>query len=474
MKEMRCTVSVRRDGEHVDVPLATFTRPVDAATVADFGLSMEEGRQLLSSLQQTIAQSQIRAYDSAQRRCRHCGAYRRIKDWLGRVVSTSLGEVRLRVPRVTSCLCTPEPLDDDDLPMAHQCFTECPITRLIPRRRTPELSYLCAKHGASHSYRVAAGIVSEATGLRRPCHMTIRRDTIACGQQIEDAQFLAGWNAGQRRLPCRAERLRVAIDGTYLTAVPTEEVTKFEVVAGRVERDGTMGRRFACALPRRSMTQMLVAAALEQSGWAPQTEVEVMSDRAKGMRSLVEAVAPRLAKPTLDWFHLSMKIQALRSALGAYTMAPTPRPPFMAQSKRSANRIRSLLWRGRTDAAMQLTSTLITSLEAEAPKLPSFYSSAADTARGAATRLLEYVRKNRADIINYNRARCSGRRISTASAESVMNHVINRRMSKGQQMRWSMHGAQCLLQTRVAMLDGCLETHFYRQFPHFRSPEVRA
>lgn len=204
----------------------------------------------------------------------------------------------------------------------------------------------------------------------------------------------------------------MAIDGTYLTAVPTEEVTKFEVVAGRVERDGTMGRRFACALPRRSMTQMLVAAALEQSGWAPQTEVEVMSDGAKGMRSLVEAVAPRLAKPTLDWFHLSMKIQALRSALGAYAMAPTPRPPFMAQSKRSANRIRSLLWRGRTDAAMQLTSTLITSLEAEAPKLPSFYSSAADTARGAATRLLEYLRKNRADIINYNRARCSGWRIS--------------------------------------------------------------
>jgi hypothetical protein len=103
MKEMCWTVSVRRDGEHLDVPLAPFTRPVDAATVADFGLSMEEGRQLLSSLQQTIAQSQIRAYDSARRRCRHCGAFRRIKDWRGRVVSTSLGEVRVRVPRVISC-----------------------------------------------------------------------------------------------------------------------------------------------------------------------------------------------------------------------------------------------------------------------------------------------------------------------------------------------------------------------------------
>jgi hypothetical protein len=37
-----------------------------------------------------------------------------------------------------------------------------------------------------------------------------------------------------------------------------------------------------------------------------------------------------------------------------------------------------------------------------------------------------------------------GRRVSSASAESVMNHLINRRLSKRQQMRWSMHGANYL------------------------------
>src|SRR5450631_1184741 len=230
MRQMRWTVSVQRDGEVNGEPLATFTRPVDGATVADFGLSLEEGRHLLKVLQETIGKSQIRAYDNARRRCRHCGAYRRIKDWRERLVATTLGEARVRAPRVVSCLCTPEPLDDDDLPTNLQRLSECPIHRLIPGRRTPELSYLCAKHGASHPYRVAADIVSGITGLRRPCHMTVRRDTLSCGQQLEDAQFLAGWYAGQRRRRSRAERLRVAIDGTYLTAVPTEEVTKFEVV----------------------------------------------------------------------------------------------------------------------------------------------------------------------------------------------------------------------------------------------------
>ena len=93
--------------------------------------------------------------------------------------------------------------------------------------------------------------------------------------------------------------------------------------------------------------------------------------------------------------------------------------------------------------------------------------------RQPASRLLAFVRKNRADIVDYNQARRSGKRISTAATESVMNHVINRRMSKGQQMRWSISGAQRLLQTRVAMLDDHLETHFYARFLYFRSPEHR-
>jgi DNA-binding transcriptional MocR family regulator len=84
-----------------------------------------------------------------------------------------------------------------------------------------------------------------------------------------------------------------------------------------------------------------------------------------------------------------------------------------------------------------------------------------------------YLRNNWSDVVDYHRARRSGRRISTAAAESVMNHVINRRMSKKQQMRWSINGAHRLLQTRVALLDNRLEAHFHARHPHFRSPEVR-
>jgi hypothetical protein len=37
--------------------------------------------------------------------------------------------------------------------------------------------------------------------------------------------------------------------------------------------------------------------------------------------------------------------------------------------------------------------------------------------------------------------RAAGHRISTAHVESVMNHLVNHRLSKKQQMRWSPEGA---------------------------------
>jgi hypothetical protein len=73
---------------------------------------------------------------------------------------------------------------------------------------------------------------------------------------------------------------------------------------------------------------------------------------------------------------------------------------------------------------------------------------------------------------DYQRARIAGRRVSSASAESVMNHLMNRRLTKREQMRWSMKGAHYLLQTRVELLDGRLEACFAKRFPHFRSPKL--
>lgn len=59
--------------------------------------------------------------------------------------------------------------------------------------------------------------------------------------------------------------------------------------------------------------------------------------------------------------------------------------------------------------------------------------------------------------------------MSSASAESVMNHLISRRLTKHQQMRRAMKDAHYLLQAHVELLDGRLETCFARRFPRLDS-----
>ena len=383
--------------------------------------------------------------------------------------TTGLGEVKVRVPRVRSCQCLAEPLDENDDPTDLR-YSESSIESLLPSRRTPEVAYLCAKHGACSPYRVAARTVADLIGSKCFSHVSVRKETIACGEYIENVLLQTGWTAGQKKRN-GAKHLRLSIDGTYVTAVPGEDTSKIEVVAGRVERENEMGARFVCALPRRRLTSMLVAAALEQSGWTETTVVDVVTDGAKGMRSLVTVVAPRVAPRMLDWFHLSMKLQAVKTPIFAKTYYPIERPRFMEQCERLWRKARNALWRGKGDKAIELVRTLIASLHEEFQHLPKYYKQCAETAQGAASVLLKFLVNNREDIVDYQQARMSGRRISSASAESVMNHVVNRRLSKRQQMRWSVNGAHYLLQTRVAYLDGHLEPHFQARFAHFRSPE---
>ena len=79
--------------------------------------------------------------------------------------------------------------------------------------------------------------------------------------------------------------------------------------------------------------------------------------------------------------------------------------------------------------------------------------------------LRRYLRGNAQLLFNYGRTRREGRRISTATAESGMNHLVNARMAKRQPMRWSADGAQCLLQVRCALLDNRLDDLFREWYP---------
>lgn len=82
--------------------------------------------------------------------------------------------------------------------------------------------------------------------------------------------------------------------------------------------------------------------------------------------------------------------------------------------------------------------------------------------------LLGYLHFNRGSLPNYGQRYRAGKRISSSFIESAVNQLIDKRMSKSQQMRWDPKSAHLLLQVRVRVVDGQLRDDFsrwYRDIP---------
>ena len=63
-------------------------------------------------------------------------------------------------------------------------------------------------------------------------------------------------------------------------------------------------------------------------------------------------------------------------------------------------------------------------------------------------------------LVNYAERHRAGLRVGTSITEGTANFLVNRRMNKSQQMRWSRRGADLLLQVRCAVLNGKLGSSF--------------
>src|SRR6201999_2342679 len=71
-----------------------------------------------------------------------------------------------------------------------------------------------------------------------------------------------------------------------------------------------------------------------------------------------------------------------------------------------------------------------------------------------------YLSGQSAWLVNYAERHRAGLRVGTALTEGTANFLVNRRMNKSQQMRWSRRGADLLLQVRCAVYNGTFGSDF--------------
>jgi len=81
-----------------------------------------------------------------------------------------------------------------------------------------------------------------------------------------------------------------------------------------------------------------------------------------------------------------------------------------------------------------------------------------------------YLTGQSAWLVNCAERHHAGLRVGTAITEGTANFLVNRRMNKSQQMRWSLRGADLLLQVRCAVYNGTLGSDFRQKFQPANDP----
>jgi hypothetical protein len=96
------------EGSPGSVDVLGIDRPGDLRNLANLGLKLAQGKQLLSQVQQAVVAAQCRDHAAQWPACRVCGAVCRVKDYRLRWIATLFGTVTVRPARFHCAGCRGE------------------------------------------------------------------------------------------------------------------------------------------------------------------------------------------------------------------------------------------------------------------------------------------------------------------------------------------------------------------------------
>ena len=426
-------------GGGVDVMVISRSR--DLGDIADLGLTLPEGKQLLARVQQVMVTAQAHGHVVLRPNCLSCGGGCHIKDWRLHQVATLFGTVAVRLPRFRCASC------------GHS--TTC-ISWPSHCRSTPGLDQLRAHLSALMPYRVAAGVLTHLLPVdagKSP--ETLRGHTLKIGERLREAPAVKPATA--------ASAITVTVDSTFIRGCQDGE-RHLEVRVGNVETsDG--GRQVFGAVARTDTDiAALIRRSLETVGRTADTVSTAFTDGCPGLRSIL-AEAGVTKPPIADWFHIAMRLEHAKQAASGLSTDEPGRAQAKTAIVAEVERLHWRIWNGKASNA-QLT------LERIRKVMHVFKGERGHRTTGVPSRKLwhalhevdNYVRGQSARLVNYAERYRAGLRVGTSVTEGTANFLVNRRMNKVQQMRWSRRGADLLLQVRSAVYNGTLGSNLGHRF----------
>ena len=410
----------------------------DLRDIANLGLTLPEAKQLLARVQQAVVAVQARDHAVLRPECSSCGASCHVKDWQSRQIATLFGTVVVRMPRFRCSGCG---RGEPGVRWPAHC------------RSTPALDQLQAHLSALMTYRVAAGVLAHLLPVAaETSHETLRGRTLKLGEQLRRAATVAP----EPVATAPASAISLSLDSTYIRSCHDGE-RHLEVRVGNVEIPGGGGRQvFGAVANAGTDIVAMIRHALDTLGRTSDTALTAFTDGCSGLRAMLAATGVT-GPPIADWFHLAMRLQHAKQVAEGLPAEDPDQQQAKAEIVTEVERLRWRTWNGKAkDARITLKRlrTLLPTLEREPVR----------KLRRALRAIDRYLRSQSAWLVNYAERWRAGLRVGTSLTEGTANFLVNKRMAKLQQMRWSRRGADLLLQVRCAVYNGALGSGFGQLF----------
>jgi hypothetical protein len=404
----------------------------DLADIANLGLMLSEAKPILARLQQALVAVQADDHAVLRPVCSPCRHGCHVKDWRLHRVTRLFGTVAIRLPRFRCASCG---------------RGETGVSWLSYCRSTPELDQLRAHMSALMPYRVAAGLLGHILPVDAGTSPeTLRGHTLKVGGQIRDAAAVKSGPA--------VSAITVTVDSTFIRGRHDGE-RHLEIRVGNVETAGGGRQVFGAVAKTETEIAVMIRRSLETVGRTADTELTAFTDGAPGLCSIL-AKAGCKKPPIADWFHIAMRLQHARQAASGLPVDTPGRMQAKAVIVPEVERLHWRIWNGKARNARRTLDRVRKAMQVFQGER-SCRTTAAPSSRKLWRALREvdtYLRGQSSRLINYAKRYRAGLRVGTSLTEGTANFLVNRRMNKAQQMRWSRRSADLLLQVRCALYNG--------------------
>jgi hypothetical protein len=260
----------------------------------------------------------------------------------------------------------------------------------------------------------------------------------------------------------------VTLDSTFIRSCEQGQ-RHLEVRVGNVETASGGRQVFGSVVRAGTDIKVLNDRNLDALGRTGETELTAFTDPCSGLRNILAGAgvttAPFFDWFPIGWFHIGMRLQHLRQIAVGLSCDNPSREASKAVIIEEVERRHWRLWNGKaTNARVDIDRihAVMHHFKGEAGVRKSI---APSRKLWTALHALDCYLTGQSDwLVNYVEQHRAGLIVGTAITEGTANLLVNRRMNKSQQMRWSRRGADLPLQVRFAVYNRTLGSNFGQKF----------